>query len=288
MSFLKSKYAVLLRRELWEHRALWLAPLLVAGVVILLPLFGSSRFAPEGGEVPSGPQAIPNYFGSAAMIGVTMTMGGVLCIALFAYLLDCLYAERKDRSILFWKSLPVSDAETVLGKVVLALVLMPIAVMLLAAIVQPLLLLVLKLRYEMLQPVIGFDAVLGGWRTLPHVGMAWLYGVLWYSPIVAYLLLASVLAKRVPLMYAAMPPAVLMLLEGLLLNSTGVAKFVGSRLAPWGGGDWAWNRDGGLLAGLGSPDWAVLYTSSKLWLGLAAAVGMVYIVIRLRRYRDDT
>jgi ABC-2 type transport system permease protein len=116
MSFLKGKYAVLLRRELWEHRALWLAPVLVAGVVILLPLFGSTRFAPEGGEAPSVSGAIPMSFGSAAMIGVTMTIGGVLCIALFAYLLDCLYAERKDRSILFWKSLPVSDAETVLGK----------------------------------------------------------------------------------------------------------------------------------------------------------------------------
>ena len=32
------------------------------------------------------------------------------------YCLDALHGERRDRSILFWKSLPVSDLTTVLAK----------------------------------------------------------------------------------------------------------------------------------------------------------------------------
>ena len=35
------------------------------------------------------------------------------------------YDERKDRSVLFWKSLPVSDRDTVLSKAVSALVVAP-------------------------------------------------------------------------------------------------------------------------------------------------------------------
>jgi ABC-2 type transport system permease protein len=289
MSILKGKYAALIRRELWEHRALWAAPLLVAAVMVIVPLFGTSRFA-RGDANTQGMPAMPQMFGSATMIGVAMTLGGVLCIALFAYLLDCLYAERKDRSILFWKSLPVSDAETVLTKVALALLLAPLYVLLVALVVHPLLLVVLDARFEILQNSVSFDSMVGGWKTLPHIAMAWLYGVLWYSPFVAYLLLASVLAKRVPLMYALLPPGVLMLLETLVIGSYNVAEFVGLRLAPWARDDWAWEfkREGGLLVGAGSPDWSVLFLSASLWTGLAVAAGMVYIVIRLRRYRDDT
>ena len=91
-------------------------------------------------------------------------------------------------------------------------------------------------------------------------------------------------------MYAAVPPAALMLAEVMLLNSSRVAAFLGGRLAPWTREDWAWrfDRDGGMLIGVGSPDWAQLFTNASLWLGLAATAAMVYIVIRLRRYRDDT
>jgi ABC-2 type transport system permease protein len=293
MSAWNGKYALLVRRELWEHRALWLAPVIFSVVMLGLVLIGGQvRFSPDGGQRGEGPAlaGFPPLFGQATMIGVTMMLGGVVCIAIFAYLLDCLYAERKDRSILFWKSLPVSDTETVLAKLGLALLLTPLFALLIAALVQPLMLGAMAIRFGALRDTIGLDTVLGGYRVLPQMGVVWLYGALWYSPFVAYLMLCSVLAKRVPIMYAVVPPAALMLAEVMLLNSNYVASFLGGRLAPWTRDDWAWSfdREGGMLIGVGSPDWSQLFTNASLWLGLAATAAMVYIVIRLRRYRDDT
>jgi ABC-2 type transport system permease protein len=113
--------------------------------------------------------------------------------------------------------------------------------------------------------------------------------VLWYAPFAGYLLLASVLAKRVPLMYAVMPPAVLMLLEGTVLNTFHVGRFLAMRLAPWTGDYWSLNiTPEQLMSGTADPDWTGPLLDTNLWLGVAVAAGMVYIVIRLRRYRDDT
>lgn len=293
MNLWNGKFALLLRRELWEHRAVWIAPLLVAGTVIIMSMFGPSRFEMGDGPAVRGdlqaPTQVALLFGRGTMIVLSTVLGGITCIAIFSYLLDCLYAERKDRSILFWKSLPVSDAQTVLAKVALALVIAPLLALLVAAAAFPVLLLVLKLRYNGLDGVIGWDAFVGAYSMLPRILLTWLSGILWYSPFAGYLLLASVLAKRVPLMYAVMPPAVLMLVEGMVLNSFHVARFLGSRLAPWTGDGWSLNvTPQQLMSGTARPDWSGPLLDANLWLGVAAAAGMVYIVIRLRRYRDDT
>jgi len=297
MSILTGKPAQLLRRELWEHRALWRAPVVIAAVALVTTLLsnggGPWNAAPQGGLViqENAPVLAQEMMGRGVMIVLFAVLGAVACITSFAYLLDCLYAERKDRSILFWKSLPVSDAETVLSKLVVVALVVPLVTALVAILAQPLLLGVLNLRFDNLRPFVGFASVVGGLKGLPLLLGAWLQGILWYAPVMAYLLLASVLAKRAPLMYALLPPMVIALMERLLLGSDHAAKFIGERLAPWIRPDWPWHleRDPiGRIIGLGNPDWSALLQSSELWLGLAAAAVMVYIVIRLRRYRDDT
>jgi hypothetical protein len=89
------------------------------------------------------------------------------------------------------------------------------------------------------------------------------------------------------MMYASLPPLVLSLVERLTFGTSEVGRFVGERLFPWPtrvshllgrGKDWI--TTGG--------DWWVVFQDPKLWLGLVAAAGMLYTVIRLRRYRDDT
>jgi ABC-2 type transport system permease protein len=289
MKVWNAKFALLLRRELWEHRAVWAGPLVVVGIVLLMSMFGPGRLGAGGQTGLQAPTEMALLFGRGVMIVLTTVLGGVTCIALFAYLLDCLYAERKDRSILFWKSLPVSDAQTVLAKVVLALVIAPLLALLIAAVVFPVLLGALRLRFDSLDGVIGWDAFVGAYGMLPRIALTWLCGVLWYAPFAGYLLLASVLAKRVPLMYAVMPPAVLMLLEGTVLNSFHIGRFLAMRLAPWTGDYWSLNiTPEQLMSGTADPDWTGPLLDINLWLGVAVAAGMVYIVIRLRRYRDDT
>jgi ABC-2 type transport system permease protein len=130
MSLWNSKYAVLVRRELWEHRILWLAPAAVALLIVVLPMFGGNlNIGPSGrpdATTPGVPPQMQPFLSTMLLTGLAGVLGVVACIVSLVYLLDCLFAERKDRSILFWKSLPVSDAETVLAKLGLALVVVPL------------------------------------------------------------------------------------------------------------------------------------------------------------------
>jgi len=126
-------FGTLIRRELWEHRSLWITPLIVAALMTLTafpihlgnldPEANSAKFfTPE------------NRLGWFTLMIWAQTLPQYLIMSIVAtfYLMDCLYAERKDRSILFWKSLPVSDATTVLSKLLVGLVVLPLGVYLLA------------------------------------------------------------------------------------------------------------------------------------------------------------
>ena len=109
-----------IRRELWENRSIYIAPLAVAGVA----LFGFSLGSIAGiwekplRLDPASPQA---PYDMAA--GLMMLTGIVVSVF---YCLDALHGERRDRSILFWKSLPVSDVTTVLAKASIPLVILPL------------------------------------------------------------------------------------------------------------------------------------------------------------------
>ncbi len=202
------------------------------------------------------------------------------------YLLDCLFAERKDRSILFWKSLPVSDAEAVLAKLGVAMLLVPALVIAMAVVLQPLMAGIIALRFAEVRPFVG--QVLGGsLAALPQLLGLWLVALLWYAPVATYLMLASVLARRVPIMYAVIPPLALGVAERLVLDSTHVFRFVGERLMPWPQPGRVFTPSEHGMPAL-SHDWWKMFGEPALWLGLVAAAAMVYAVIRLRRYRDDT
>jgi ABC-2 type transport system permease protein len=290
MSVWNGKYALLVRRELWEHRTLWLAPLSVALLVVIVPMFADVNFGSAGDLTVTAPNVPPeaySMFGRTLLTGIASVLGIIASMVSLAYLLDCLFAERKDRSILFWKSLPVSDAQTVLTKLGVALLLVPLLTLLVALVTHVLLTGALQLRYPSMRPVLGFESVVDGFRAMPQLAGLWLITLLWYAPVATYLMLASVLAKRAPLMYAVLPPAVLILCEGLWLDSKHVLMFLGERLVPWARFDWSAEGSRGTFMGPGG-NWSAQLQSLELWLGLAAAAGMVYIVIRLRRYRDDT
>lgn len=283
----QGKHALLLRREFWEHRALWLAPAVVALLMVVVPLFGNYRMSIGGRQTvrPDLPPQLLEQFGAVTLFGVAMVLGVVACVVGIAYLLDNLFAERKDRSILFWKSLPVSDTQTVLCKLAVALVVVPLIALLLSVLSYALLAGLLYLRYEHLRPALELAFNGHTWALLARLAGHWLGTLLWYAPVATYLMLASVLARRAPLVYAVLPPAVLMLVEDLAFDTRHVAAFVGDwLLRPWqrtpGSGD--------NLAQMMVPDWTTLLRGPELWLGLAAAALMVYIIIRLRRYRDDT
>jgi ABC-2 type transport system permease protein len=205
-------------------------------------------------------------------------MGIVGCITILTYLSDCLFSERKDRSILFWKSLPVSDAKTVLSKLAVAMLVLPLGLILLSVLTHFAVSGIMLLRFQDMQGLTGVGYWSGWASALGRIAVCCLFAVLWYLPVAAYQMLASVLAKRAPLMYVVLPPVLLILGERLLLETGHIATFVIGRLVP---------RNAESLLRPNGALW-MPFQDVNLWMGLAVAAGMLYIVIRLRRYRDDT
>jgi ABC-2 type transport system permease protein len=267
---MNSPFVMLIKREFWEHRSLWMAPAIFAAVLIVLAVFGaffgSSNFH-VGAPMRFGPERVGvTQMGAMAM---AMQLYAVSALTCGFYLLDCLYSERKDRSILFWKSLPVSDLQTVLAKLTVAMAVVPAGVFVLTTVTYPLIYGIATTGLP------NFAAVTGGWdfgawlRTEGFMLASVALTLLWYAPVAAWLMLASVAARRSPIMIFTLPIVALAVCENVLLGTGNVWKFAGYRLMP-----------------IVDPSGAV--SRPGLWLGLAVTAGILYIVIRLRRYRDDT
>src|SRR5437763_12607776 len=123
-------------RELWENRSLYVAPIIV-GCVILFGMIVSARYLPERRRHA---MLLDEAHRRAAIhmpydIVATMILLTAFIVGSF-YCLDALYSERRDRSILFWKSLPVSDAATVLSKVCIPMVVLPVIAFIVTLLLQ--------------------------------------------------------------------------------------------------------------------------------------------------------
>ncbi len=164
-------------------------------------------------------------------ISAALMMGTVILMSVF-YCTEALHSERRDRSILFWKSLPVSDAMTVLVKASIPLLILPV---LISAIVLVMQFLMLLLSSAILLATGGSVATL--WSHLPVIQMSllMLYHVLtahalWPAPVYCYLLLVSGWARRATFLWAALPIVAIGGLEKIAFNTTHFAVLVGSRL----------------------------------------------------------
>ena len=298
-------FLTLIRRELWEHRGLVWAPLLTAALLVVVTFFGSrvggvdinfdddeSIFFADLAENPAAQIQLFAVWTSSLMVPQLL----VALLVIFFYLLDGLYSERKHASILFSKSLPVSDAATVGAKFMVAAFLMPIWVWALSLVGGLLIFLIVKVI------VAGTPlAPLGVWH-----GSAWvlvqatllqnlLIAALWYAPVAAWLLLISVFAKRSPFLWAVLPPLLLVILESVAFDSTRVLTFIGYRLSGFfqfmAGGFMRSDEDGPSLQSIAEAYSALsatpLLASPSLWLGVLAAALLLAAVVRLRRWRDD-
>jgi ABC-2 type transport system permease protein len=145
----------------------------------------------------------------------------VLLFVSFNYLLGCLYDDRKDRSILFWRSMPVSARDEVLAKLAVVLLVAPlifIAASVLAQLAAVLLAMLLVLRMDMDPFAVVLGNIQFGRLLLDQLG-GWLLTALWVLPVYAWLLLASAGARRSPFMLAVVPVVTLLVLEAWLLGS---------------------------------------------------------------------
>jgi len=202
-------------------------------------------------------------------------------------LLGCLYDERKDRSVLFWKSMPVSDAATIASKLLMPVWLAP-AVVIVALIATWLFLLVvlsIVAVTEDLGSVGRLWAHSGIATAIPMEVVGYLIQGLWGLPVYAWLLLVSAFAARAPFMWAALPPVAVMFCERILLGTTYVGDFV-MRHVEFA----ALPRvsDGDLMPAVHTlGDQLALLGNGELWLGMLLGVALLgATVLCYRRFNE--
>jgi ABC-2 type transport system permease protein len=276
------------RRELWENRSIYIAPLAVAAV-FLLGFWISMITLPHRMRAlaeldPSKQRAAIHlpYDVAAFLIFLTAFLVGVF------YCLDALHGERHDRSILFWKSLPVSDLTTVLSKAGIPLVVLPLVIFTIIVTTQ---IIMLLLSTVVLLASGVSPATL--WTQLPlfQMSLALFYCLtataLWHAPIYGWLLLVSGWARRATFLWAVLPLLAIGVVEKIAFNSSHFANMLKYRLIGWFmeavvppvKGSVAINPLAQLTPGK-------FLSSPGLWVGLAVAAALLAAVVRLRRYRE--
>lgn len=270
-----------LRRELWEYRSIYLVPLLAAAAFLLAFLISLLRIRRHLHPLGTSHGTFASYELSAALI-----MGSALLVGLY-YALDTLYGERRDRSILFWKSLPVSDLTAVLAKLTIPLVIVPVLSFLITLVTQVLMLLLSSV--VLLGSGVTMAELWGNPASFVEISFILLYHIvlvhgLWYAPVYGWLLLVSAFAPRAPLVWAVLPPFVVYGVERIAFNSTYFLGLLQERfLGPSSHAATAAGK-----APMGLADQLIpkhFFAEPGLWIGLAVGAVFIAAAVRLRRYR---
>ncbi len=194
------------------------------------------------------------------------------------YLLDCLNADRKDRSVLFWKSLPISDTAMVLAKLFTGLIAIPIVYFAAADLSALLMAFIISLRAH---------SSPGGTLWQPDLWLQlqalWLYVIastaIWYRPLAGWLMLVSAWARRALVLWSIMPPLAAVLAERLFLGSHVVENLLKNRLA------------GYLAVAFRNPGpisvWRLLdpigfFSSPATWIGVLVGAALICGAVQLR------
>jgi ABC-2 type transport system permease protein len=276
-----------LRRELWENRFVYMAPLGVGGLFLIGYLISLTHLpAQMRGLLDADPEQYREAILMPYNIAAAFMMGTYILVTVF-YCAEALHSERRDRSILFWKSLPVSDLITVLAKATIPFIVLPLLTFAITLVLE---FIVLLLSSAVL--LANGLSVAALWTRLPVVEMSllMLYHIvtahaLWPAPIYCWLLLVSGWARRAAFLWAALPLVAIAGVEKIAFHTQHFASLVGYRLI-------------GGSAPMGYAPTDIFPTdpmtrimpgnflsSPSLWIGLAIAAAFLAAAVRLRRYQ---
>ena len=312
----------LMRRETWEHTTLRGLPVGLLVFIMLVNAAIATAVLRYQGTVSIG---LDNGSGNISDLGTSfiraeagqqaqiingtllttgMIINSVILIMMFFYLIDSLYGERKDHSILFWKSLPVSDTQTVLSKLAVAMVIIPLIIMSTTMLSQ---LLTLAVQSYTLSHFTDDPGLL--WQRADLATLWALTGFLlikqsiWYLPVMGWLLFCSAWSRKAPIIAAVLIPALLVFIDSSFLLRTGISEMIIERLPI---GIVPMQLDNNLVTynnGLGSDTVGFVFddemlkpglanalefiSNIRVWMGVLVGILFTGMAIFLRRWRDD-
>jgi ABC-2 type transport system permease protein len=287
-------YAWLVRREFWENRAIWIVPAAIGVALTLAALFGHV-------QIPTPALPDRHVFSGVVLFGFGVTFFVAMNIYATWYLLDCLYADRKDRSVLFWKSLPISDTATVLAKLFTGLIAIPLVYFIAADIATLFMAFIVSVRAH---------SALGGSLWHPDLWLQlqvlWLYLILttavWYLPFAGYLLVVSAWAKRAVTLSSIVPPLAAYLFERWFFGTHWVGTVLKDRAFGYlthalredsNAGAWVTTVVGDDSITTPVSIWHLLdplgfISSPATWIGLLVGILLVMAAIQLRLRRAES
>jgi ABC-2 type transport system permease protein len=261
------------RREFWENRWIYIAPVVAASLYLLGFAISAVRLRLRKEVLWSANQLD---------LAPALIMGTAIIVSVF-YCLDALYGERRDRSILFWKSLPVSDFTAVISKLAIPILILPLISFVITVATQLLMLVISSAVFA----GSGVDTAELRRQVLSlRVPAIWLYHLvtvhgLFYAPLYAWLLLVSAWVPRAPILWAFLPPFVIYGVEKIAFNTSYFVNVLRYRLEGPGSG----------MATEHHQDFAStliphhFLSTPGLWTGLAVAAVFLFATVQLRRSR---
>ena len=267
-------------RELWENHSIYIAPAIVSAIILFGSFVGAFHLP---GRRQNALLLDPAHRRAAIEtpydIAAVMLIFTAFIIGVF-YCLDALHGERRERSILFWKSLPVSDLTTVLSKAIIPLVVLPLVSFAIIVVTQFIMLLI---STAALLPS-GLASTTWANFNLFRQLLILLYGLvaiaLWHAPIYGWALLVSGWVRRATFLWAVLPLLAIGFFEKITFNTSYFASMLKDRLLGFAPEAFAFNMHTVPELTPGK------YLSSPgLWVGLIFAAAFIVAAVRLRRYR---
>ncbi|MGH8292470.1 MAG: hypothetical protein ACRESA_03265 [Gammaproteobacteria bacterium] len=302
-------YWVLVKREIWEHKSLWIVPIVVGCLSVLGSLYGGAALIVAAHQGVVSVNHVGMVGASApgglhvAMLAMASFFNVVMLFMVWFYLMDSLYADRKDRSVLFWRSMPVSDTTTVLSKLFAGMITAPALMFVLVVITE----IVVGIIFTIAAAIIGVnllhEAFFPGTIILTWVVLAFalIQQSLWLLPYWGWFLLCSAWAKKLVLAWVVLIPLGAVLIELIVFRthylSNGIFGHISRGLVLFGsytkhgpqvgfpGQSHVFGPPGNAVATFGSV--AHMFTLLEMWIGVGIGVIFILGAIWLRRHRSE-
>ena len=314
-----TNFTWLLRREFWENRGgfLW-SQVIAGGIAVTLAALGAivgvvkarKHLDEDARNIENLPEFLRGIGAAGdAILATGMSLTGiVVAFVVFFYALGSLYDDRRDRSALFWKSLPVSDAQTVLSKAAWALLLAPLIALVVGLLIGVALWLVagLAMAASGVPHASALFTHSHPFRVFGQMLASLPIGLLWSLPAVGWLMFCSAWVRSKPFLWAVLIPILGCVMISILGAMPGlnlpygtiwyVAVFRGlMSVIP---GVWALPGLERRMDGISDPGEVIntilrqsvepeLYTRPDLWIGAAVGIAFIVAAIYLRRWRDE-